>query len=244
MRVAICMDSSGGGEALTPLLRQFQREFCIPVETELFVGGDALLTEQMGYDLILLDGDLPDCLEVGRRLRERAERCRIILFARDSRSALLGYAIHPEGFLPKPVSYQHLRSALERCRSCWQGEAGTVAITVNRVEVRILWSDIEYIEVRGRTLTIHGRYGTVDSRMSMAQMAAQLEGAPFLMCHRSCLVNLFRVREWERDQLLLDSGASVPVSTDRRERVKEHWRRFLADNPIWAEKAQISDGNS
>jgi len=243
MKVAICT-AGGEREFPLPLLEQFQREYGVQIRAERFDSGSALLTCPQPPDVALLDGDLPDGLEVGARLRRQAPGCRIILFARDRRAALLGYAIHPEGFLTKPVDYRSLRAALERCRPCWQGEARSVEIVANRVAVRILCCDVDYIEVQGRQLTLHGRYGQVQCRMPLARIRQQLEGAPFLSCHRSYLVNLFRVHGREQDRLRLQNGGWAPVSADRQEDVFARLRQFEEDNPLWAEAARNSAGNS
>lgn len=236
MRLAVFTADREEAERLAPLLKQLRRELCVPGETAWFDRPGPLL-ERAGAEeanLVLLDGDLPGCVETGVSLRRMGLTCPILLFARDSRLALLGYAVHPEDFLRKPVDYPALRRAMERCRRAWQEECGALLVSVSRVRVRLAWADMFYLEVSGRTLTVHGRYGRFETRMSLAGVEEQLQGAPFLKCHRSCLVNLFQVRECGREHLELEDGSQVPISEDKREAVWESWRRFREENPVWA----------
>lgn len=230
MRVAIW---GGGEEELAPLLAQFGREYGLEVEPEPLDEGLGPAAAGL-YQVALLNADRPGCMELGRRLRLRAPHCPILLFACDRRAALSGYAVHPSAFLLRPVGYRALRAGLEQCRSCWQQEARRVSLPVGRTQLQVLWADILWVEVQGRRLTVHGCRGSVDSRMSMARMAALLEGGPFMLCHRSTLVNLFRVWDWAGEALVLDNGGQLPVSGERLDSVRARLARLRAENIPWA----------
>jgi len=238
MKLAICMESEQEAEQLRLFLEQLGREFGLPVETTRFDRCAALL-EQLRpgeYAVVLLDGDTPDCVAAGRSLREIDRSCRCVLLTGDNSSALLGYSIHPDGFVQKPARYQTLRSAMLRCGEVWRGELRTLPVTANRVRIPVALADIHYLEIRGRMLIIHGRYGRLETEMSMTQAEEKLRTAPFLKCHRSYLVNLFRVRALRTDALVMEDGATLPVSEDRREGVRERWQRFLEENPLYFEQ--------
>lgn len=245
MRLAVCMDSKNEMESIRLFLEQIGREFCFPVEAEWFESCTALMEwyRPGSYALVLLDGDMPDCVKAGGNLRNMDRGCRCILLTRDNSSALLGYSIHPDGFVRKPAGYRALRGALLRCSQAWWGELRTLLVTANRVRIPVTLADIYYIEISGRVLVIHGRYGRIETEMSMTQAEGKLQGAPFLKCHRSYLVNLFHVRAFEADALVMEDGGIVPVSEDRREKVQERWRQFREENPAFFREAWGDSGN-
>lgn len=236
MRLAVCTADRAEGERLAALLEQLRRELCTAWEADWMEDPGALLERAgaEGYGMVLLDGDLPDCVETGLGLRRGGLTCPILLFAKDSRLALLGYAVHPEGFLLKPVDYRVLRRAMERCRRAWQEECQALWVSVGRARMRIAWADVFYLKVSGRTLTVHGRYGSLETRMSLAGVEEQLREAPFVKCQRSCLVNLFQARACWRECLELEGGVRIPISEDKWETVRESWLRFREENPLWA----------
>lgn len=242
MKLAICTEAKGEAAHLRTLLEQVSRELCLTLETEEFKSCTDLLRDHRPgrFGVVLLDGDLPDCVEAGRQLRRTDRECGVVLFAEDSRMALLGYALHPDGFAEKPVTYRALQQALERCRQNWRQEARFLQVLSNRVEVRVICADISWVEVSGRTLTIRGRYGHLHTRVPMAQVEEQLHEAPFLKCHRSCLVNLFRVRVCQREFLEMEDGTRIPISEDRWGEVQEGWQQFCRDNPVFA--CEIGEG--
>ena len=236
MRLAVCMDSESETKNIRILLEQIGREFCLPVEMEWFESCTALLERYSSgrYALVLLDGDMPDCVKAGRHLRDMDRDCRCILLTRDNSSALLGYSIHPDGFVRKPAGYRALRGAMLQCSQTWWAELQTLPVTANRVRIPVALADIHYIEIHGRVLVIHGRYGRIETEMSMIQAEGKLQGAPFLKCHRSYLVNLFRIRALEEDSLVMEDGEIIPVSEGRREGVRECWRQFQEENPVFS----------
>lgn len=243
MRAAICTGSDDS-DYLAQLLDQFQKEYHFTIRAERFNSGSALLGSGERYEVVLLDSVLSDCLETGAQLRKHNICDKIILLAQDNRAALLGYAIHPDGFLLKPVGYRSLRHVMELCRSCWQGEAQALEITVNRVGVRILCGDIHYIEAQGRMFTVHGRYGQVESRLTGTQLMERLGSASFILCHRSYLVNLFQIREWRRNCLVMENGDQIPISADRWEQLMEQRERFDRENPVRCGEMIFASDNS
>ncbi|MBQ2697498.1 MAG: response regulator transcription factor [Clostridia bacterium] len=236
MKLALCIEHPDQAEEIARCLEQIGREFCVSFEIDRFDSCTALLEQHSAgrTPLILLDGDMPDGLKAGARLRELDRDCRFILLTGDNGSALLGYSIHPDGFVRKPVAYHALRSAMLRCRQAWWGELRTLEVVVSRVRIPVALADISYLEISGRTLIIHGRYGCIETEMSMTQAESRLQGAPFVKCHRSYLVNLFRVRALERDSLVMVDKGTVPVSVDRRESVRQALRCLQEENPAFS----------
>lgn len=245
MKLAIYTDCKEQAQQLTELLYQLRRELCIRLEPVWFEHrGEFLKQYSSEYGATLLDGDLPDCIDAGKYLRRPGFDSRIFLFARDSRVALIGYAVHPEAFLCKPVEYFALRDAFERQRRFWRSEMLSLSVTANRVEAQVAIADIAYIEVCGRTLTIHGRYGQIETRMSLTQVEKQTVSAPLLRCHRSILVNLYHVRSCGKDALLMADGTELPISTDRKSEVQARWQQFREENQIFFQALERMSENS
>lgn len=231
---------------LTALLEQAGREFCVPLEWVSFSQPGSLVVacQGGGFAAALLDGELPRCLEAGQRLRAVRRECPILLLAGEGRTAVEGYAIHPDALVRKPAGYRALTRALERCLPNWLGEARAVPLVANRVKAQVACADIHTIQADGRGLILRGRYGQLQLRMSMSQMEGLLAGAPFLKCHRGYLVNLFQIRAIERDSLTLADGERVPLSEDRRRQVRARWERFCLDNPVFSRWMESDRGDS
>ena len=85
---------------------------------------------------------------------------------------------------------------------------------------------IEYLESERRKLRLHTDGNVMEVYCSLADAQAMLpEG--FVRCHKSFVVNLADVVEIGKDDILVKSGARVPMSQKRRHGVKEALLDYL-----------------
>lgn len=78
--------------------------------------------------------------------------------------------------------------------------------------------EIRYVESDRRILHIHTA-NVVDTYATIAQFARLLPGH-FLQCHKSYLVNLYFVKVFTGDRILLATGESIPVSQRKKRFVR------------------------
>jgi hypothetical protein len=86
-------------------------------------------------------------------------------------------------------------------------------------------ADIQWIEAAGNYVLVHRTSGETIARMSMKQAEEKLSGGSFFRVHRSAIVNLDQVREFDHataaPSVLLESGEMVKVSRSKIEPLKQ-----------------------
>lgn len=185
------------------------------------------------YDAVLLDIDWKQDetgMDIAERLSEVSPRTQIIyvtgyndrfsqrIFLR--RSSLSGYLV-------KPVDSELLRANLEKAeRLSKEQEGPMLTVSSGGKPVSIPQKEILYLESLGHTVNIHTRGELVTVYERLDQVAPRLpEG--FLRCHKSFLVNMRCIRRFLEQDVLLDTGARVPMSRSRSAEAKSAYFRYM-----------------
>ena len=107
-------------------------------------------------------------------------------------------------------------------------------IISKRARLEIPVSEIHFIEVFDWKCIVHCSAGVQhETNMPLKDIQNRLPSGQFIRCNRSFLVNLDHVSSVEKDALITDGGASVPISIRSRPEV----RRICVDY-FW-QKADI-----
>lgn len=108
-------------------------------------------------------------------------------------------------------------------------------IISKRARLEIPVSEIHFIEVFDWKCIVHCNAGVQhETNMPLKDIQNRLPSGQFIRCNRSFLVNLDHVSSVEKDALITDGGASVPISIRSRPEV----RRICVDY-FW-QKADIT----
>lgn len=134
-------------------------------------------------------------------------------------------------FLTKPISPDDLQDALNKAfsRLKEKREASLVVRSAGRVTC-VQSRKISFIESDRRKVRIHVGTEVLETYATLTSLAAELPAA-FVQCHKSFLVNLDYAVELRKNEIVLQSGATVPVSQKRyaetKRRFFEHLQRGL-----------------
>lgn len=215
--------------------------------------GDGLaavaLIEQARPDLVFLDVQMPGCdgFEVLRHL-EADERPAVVFVTAYEQYALKAFDAHAIDYLLKPFDDARLLAALDRART-WLLRRTTVQANVpalldevgatrtrNRFLVKhagrlrmVPANEVEWIEARGNYAHLHHPDGPFLIRETLSSLAETLDARRFLRVHRSAIVALPDVAEVTKrpagdQELLLRSGAAVPLGRSYRKEFAAAWR--------------------
>lgn len=108
-------------------------------------------------------------------------------------------------------------------------------LTADYQKIRIDSTDILYVESFENYVRVHLDGGALlDSKISLAKVAAMLPEGSFLRIHRSYLVSVARIHSFTRTEVTLSEGSTLPIGRTYTARVQE----ALSCNPT----ADRSDG--
>ncbi len=243
-----------------PLARAGLREF-LELETDVQViaecrnGSEAVEVIAAEHpDLILLDVQMPGLngFEVLTAVGAARPPAVILVTAYD-RHALEAFEAHALDFLLKPVEAKRFKTAMERARQWLEGgrrDALIDRITSfleaqrrpgyrERVLVKaagriffVAVADIRRIEARGNYAKIHGARGAHVVRETLQSLEASLDPRTFIRVHRSHLVNLEHVRQFQTSYkgdlaVILDDGTRLPLSRSYREQLEQRLGKLM-----------------
>ncbi len=183
------------------------------------------------FDILLFDTEQVENLqETLVRVTQVQPYCILALLSDSEQYAVMGYSVHASAYWILPMDeadYLSLFAAL--IREIPYKLEHFLPIKVNGVWSRIEVSSLAYLESAGHTLIFHMADGRV-FRMTAGFRDYQFQldsSSSLLRCHKSFVVNLSHVRDWQMDSFLLKDGNSINISRPYWQTARSIWARFV-----------------
>lgn len=241
MRVVVCDDSMEDLKKIKGLLTTYEEiNKSVRLETEYFTDSAELyqkIQEEIQSDIYILDMMMSEKtgIDIGTLIRSTNESSVIIYITSSDDFAFEAYGVHAERYLLKPVREELFIEALDYAISSISKEKRDAIFTVKTKEglVAVPYSKIEYIENYSRTLNIRLTDGknvqSIFIRRSFDEEVRQLmEDNSFIQVHKSFLVNLRYVDKLASGNIIMESGAWIPVSKARIADIKKEYLTFVS----------------
>lgn len=217
LTIAICEDVPAEREYVSKLLQAWALQGGHTLHLSAFPTAERFFSAyEDGFrpDLMLLDVEMPgqNGMELAKRLRQLRDDTPIVFITGYSDYMAEGYEVSALHYLLKPVSAQALERVLSRAVEQLRHQRKFMLCNVDGLARKVYFDEIQYVEVLSHTATVHLDGGT---ELSLHQTIRELEqqlGGSFCRCHRSFLVNLSRIRQLKKTDILLDSGVEIPMS--------------------------------
>lgn len=217
LRIAICDDAP---EFLSYTKRQLEhwKEKPEKLVIELFKDGDSLLESHTAkpFDIILLDVIMPllNGIETAAEIRRFDKSVKIVFLTSSAEYAVDSYTVRANNYLLKPVDPDKLFRCLNELYTDILNNAKCITVSsvaaVHRVELR----NIEYIEAHGKKVLLMLADGnTIESNNPFYYFQDKLlleDG--FFKCHRSYIINIYRIVTYTQKEIRMQSGFRIPIA--------------------------------
>lgn len=239
IRVAVCEDCAKDAELLRGQIGRYCREKHLPpFQVDIFptAGAFSQCCVPGTYDLVFMDIYLQheDGMQVIRELRQLDQECPVVFFTRSTDHMLDAFEVNATHYLTKPLSYEKLAQALDRCLRLRDKRAAFILLRTEKALRRVLLSEIVYIEVFKNTSVVHLSGEELHTRTTLKELELEIEaaggGGAFTHCHRSVLVNMEHITALRDSVFLLDTGLPVPISKYCRRQVMQAYEAFALQN--------------
>lgn len=231
MRIAVCDDNNNDRKVLSEHIVSYAEKHLLDIEIEGLQSGEALIDSfsSLPFQMVFLDIYLDGIsgVETAFKLREKDENCIIIFVTTSPDFRAEGFEVGAVHYLIKPASYEGVETALNRCRRIFDEAEKCFEITVERRMAKVRTRDVLYAEVYGKTVLIHTISGTLKTYTTLSEIAALLEGGPFITCHRCYIVNMNYVSELLEADFLLENGEKVPIRKNGRQKIKDEYLQYV-----------------
>ncbi|MCM1468357.1 MAG: LytTR family DNA-binding domain-containing protein [Alistipes sp.] len=214
MRIAICDQEKGvRNEIESHILTMYPN-----VTVCQLTDGDGLLLGRNEYDIIYLDRQVfeADRNETEKALREKQPQA-ILIFTDMTKEKEQEEADDKVRYLAKPFDkvdfFQTLRIAVEAVRAGDidpEKEEKTIVIKEGSQSRNISISQIIYLQVANRKITLHLRDETVEVYGKLGDYENIL-GEDFYRPHRTYLVHFKYVKEFNNLSVIMENGEEIPM---------------------------------
>lgn len=185
-------------------------------------------------DLIFLDINMPEIS--GLSFAKAISKNTKIIFTTAYREyALDGFDLQAVDYLLKPISFERLLQAVnkylgENIRESVQSEedcdekCDSIFVRADRKMVKVVFSDIDYIESLSDYVKIFVSGETIITRETITNIEAKLPKNDFIRVHRSFIVSLNKIKSFTNETIDLENK-EIPISRTYRTLVLEKIKR-------------------
>lgn len=165
-------------------------------------------------DLIFLDIHLPK-LKGMAFLKMLTHPPAVIITTAYHQYAIEGFNLNVTDYLLKPFEFERFLIAVTKVKAAQTekqkpGERGHLFLNVQKKKVKILFSEIVYIESQREYIRIVTTKGEYLSKMSTHEIEALLPESLFRRIHRSFIVSINRIESYTAE-IVEVNGISIPI---------------------------------
>lgn len=229
MRIVICDDDRQSRENLLFLCKKHLDKNEATIDD--FESGAKLCDSDLStIDIAFLDIEMPgeNGLTVASKIHQANAKCLIIFVTSYNEyitEAMRNYAFQ---FLTKPVKEKDLVIELKRAKDEFSRRISRIVILCDGAERVIEVSKILYVESDNKHVNFVLNNGEVFSTRAKLNMFCDfLFGKNFVSLHKSYLVNMFYIKEFNSQSVTLDNGQVLPLSRSKSEEFKTAFNRYL-----------------
>ena len=232
MRILICDDNLMFSEQLEHLITEFfkknklqQPEICI------YQTGEALLSDSGEKDLVFLDIEMPgrSGIFVGRQLSATSPHTIIIVITSFTEYLDDAMRFHVFRYLSKPLDAKRLFRNLSDAMREFADHMPSAKLLVETkgISVGLSPNEIICIESQNRSIIIHSIKGDYETLLPMSHWLEELSSPLFFQSHRSYIVNLSHVLQFDKDSIQLKDNHNAYLARRKYTAFKKAYLLFL-----------------
>lgn len=231
MNIAVCDDDALDRSRIAELAYFYGKEAMVNFKIDTFENGEDLLSafKKSAYVIVFLDIFLGKSsgVEIGYKIRELSQDC-IIIFTTVSPDYMAeGFDIGAAHYLIKPINYEGVQKALNRCKWLFERDEKYFKIMINRRNRYIRLNDVLYFESLDDVVLIHTVHKILKANTTLGNIEKSIGGEPFLKCHKSYIVNMNYIKNILKTDFELENGEKIPIRKNGRKGVIEKFDEYI-----------------
>ena len=231
MRIAICEDIKADSQYLYSLIKEYLKINSLIADIDIYSSSKSFIEnfEKNKYQIIFQDIYMDDFngIETAKKKKKVDEEVSIIFTTTSLDHGIESYQVDATYYIVKPVLKDELTKSMLKCQDIIDCYAKTIEVMQNRQLINIRLKDINYIEAMGHNSIIYLDYDEIKINLSFGKLVKQLNNYPFIVSHRSYLVNLTNVIDKDENLFFMKNGDSVPISKTYSKEANDAFREFF-----------------
>lgn len=228
MNLAICDDNDKDREHIRELLLRYLKQHDITARIYTFSSGEEfLISSGITFDAVFMDIFMVSVngLETAKLYPDK--KCRFIFTTTSPDFALNAFSVNVVHYLLKPVTYEGVAEAMQRCFPSLSAPGPVIHIKQKRLTVPIYQNEIIRVEVFGNNLVIHTNQKDIEVRMPLKTFYEQLDSSIFMRPQRSHIINMSYIEEIAADSIRLPNDVVIYVSREQMADIRKKYEIFL-----------------
>lgn len=219
MRIVICDDNDINSNQLQNLLISYfhQHGLHLP-DITIFNCGEDLLADTGNQDIVFLDIEMPGLngIFVGNELKKRNKNAIIIIVTSFLEYLDEAMRFHVFRYLSKPIDKTRLFSNMDDALKLYSSISIKIPIETKDGIISVNAADIIMVETTGRKVNIYTTAGNYLSTNNINYWKERLPSQNFYQSHRSYIVNLSHINEFDHTTILLYNRTYSAYLTRRK----------------------------
>lgn len=192
--------------------------------------------KEENFDLAFLDIDMPEIngLNVAEEIQNIKKDMIIIFLSQREDLVFECLKFHPFGFIRKSKLIEDFSLMMNQLyNSVLNAENDTTKLEISDKTKTITFkiSEIVYIEGDRNYQKVCLKDGNVQNvRIPLGSLEEKLKAHGFIRIHKGYLLNYLYIRSMRTDEVLLTTGASLPISSKRKDEIMKEYLEISRKN--------------
>ncbi len=231
MNIAVVDDERIIREQICGLIEN-QRQNC---KIKAYSSGEEIVASDERFNIIFLDIKMSGIggIETARRLREKSSDTILIFVTGVKEYVFDALDLYAFQYLLKPINERKFAEVLERAVKEAEKKTEKQELFIKSKKLTIDQADILYIESSRKKVEIHtvGSKKTIEIYASMDELEKELD-KNFYRCHRSYIVNMSHIAEYNNDSITVTGGEKVYLSKKKYSEFKKAYMWHLQNGGV------------
>ena len=233
LKIAVCDDEEIFVDDVVKLLEEYKKKEDSDIIFKTYCNGFNLLDDVEEFNLILLDVEMPDIngFGVAKEIRRRKVDCEIVFLTSVKEMGYKGFEVKAKDYLIKPVKYSVLSEIITKeIEDNKKKSSEMIIFNINGSKLKsIKISDLSYIEAKGKKCIVKCTKEEFEIMEKLKDVRVKLEKYPVSNPHRSYLINSWKIRDYNIEEVVMKDGSIIPMSRLKYKEFRENYYEFLND---------------
>ncbi len=227
MKIVVVENEQIWIERLKEILLSFWGE---NVDIDIYHSGEQFLKNARPYDIIFMDVEMDgiDGFETISEYRKKFEDGLVIILTTHIELWSRGYKVEAFRYLNK-AELDSIKEAMEDALKKLRFHRNRTFHMVMSGDINIDIRDILYMETCKRNVLVHTKQECFECTESIKELAEELAQEGFFYIHRSYIVNMDYVKNYNNKELQMDNGETILVSSRRYAEFKSAFMKWKFD---------------
>lgn len=229
MKIAICDDEKELREEIKSMSVQFMNNSNIACGIDTFEDFKSFYIKNKDYDLVFLDYSIPgddDGIEFAKKLRQENKNIFIVFLTSFPEHVFESFSLNTFRYLVKPINESVLNETLSSFVTIYQTDR-KIFVSFGDQNFCYDVDDVICIEAQRRYTEITTTAGKQRSNKGISAYEGEINNPHFFRTHRSFIVNMKYVSNFNHKDITLTNGDWVPISPKRYDAFEQSYFSYL-----------------